>query len=77
LAQLIIYGTGHCSKCLMTEQLLTIKGIPFNFVNLENQPALMDKIMQKVYPNTSLPIIQVDDTFHCISNPQEVFTLLK
>lgn len=76
MKQVTIYGTTHCSKCVITKQLLSAKEIPFEFINLDDRQDIMENIMTKVWPHVSLPIIQVDDKFYCPSTPQEALTLV-
>lgn len=72
-----IYGTTHCSKCQMTKQLLDTKKVPFEFVNLDEHPELIEEVTAHVWPSTSLPIIQVDDKYTCVNNVQEVLDIIK
>lgn len=76
MEQVTIYGTSHCTKCVMVKQLLEAKAIPFKFVNLDDYPDVLEEVTAKIWPRTSLPIIQVDTKYYCPDGPQEVLTLI-
>ena len=42
-----VYTTTQCSYCVMLKNFLSEKNIPFNEVNVETQPEIMEQLVKK------------------------------
>lgn len=61
-AKVIIYTTNYCGYCRRAKELFRGKGIAFEEINLEEDPALMKAIRDK-YNWRTVPMIVVNDQF--------------
>jgi glutaredoxin 3 len=60
MSQVVLYGTRFCPFCTATRRLLTAKGINYQDIALDNDPALRASVMDKSSRNT-VPQIWVGD----------------
>ncbi len=60
MSQVVLYGTQFCPFCTQARRLLTAKGIEFQDVALDSDPALRAEIMARGSRNT-VPQIWIDD----------------
>jgi glutaredoxin 3 len=47
MAQVVMYATKQCPYCVRAERLLQRKGVTFEKILLDNQPELMQEVIQK------------------------------
>ena len=60
MAKVIVYSKNYCSYCERAKSLLSSKNVPFEEVNIENDPDLMREVMTRSGMRT-VPQIFVDD----------------
>jgi glutaredoxin 3 len=58
-AKVQVYVTDYCGYCRSAKRLLKERGVPFDEVNLSDQPALRDQLVAR-YHWTTVPIIVAD-----------------
>jgi glutaredoxin 3 len=58
----LIYTIPTCPYCIKAKQLLTSKNIPYIEVNLQNEPVLRNKLIEKTGQKT-VPQIFINDQF--------------
>jgi len=57
-----IYTTTYCPYCRRAKDLLTSLSVPFQEINLENNVALREELIQK-YNWTTVPMIFIGEEF--------------
>ena len=55
-----VYTTNICGYCRAAKRLLEQRGIPFEEINLSNDPVLRQKLVDQTGWRT-VPLIQIDD----------------
>ncbi len=58
-----IYTTNVCPYCVQAKRLLTQLKVPYEEINLENQPALRQKLSEENNGYRTVPMIFIDGTF--------------
>ena len=61
MSQVVIYTSNTCPYCITAKQLLTRKNQPFTEINIEQNSALADEMIQKSNRRT-VPQIFIHDT---------------
>ena len=77
MQEVTVYGTTHCPKCQMVKKVFTSSDIPFTFVNLDNDQDKLAEIAEKVWPSTSLPIIQCGNKYKAVINIGEAIDFVR
>ncbi len=60
MAKVIVYSSAHCPYCVMAKQLLERKGVAFQEVRVDLEPARREEMMQKSQRRT-VPQIFIND----------------
>jgi glutaredoxin 3 len=60
MAKVIVYSSAHCPYCVMAKQLLERKGVAFQEVRVDLEPAKREEMMQKSQRRT-VPQIFIND----------------
>ena len=59
-----VYTTGpSCQRCKLTKDVLTRKGVPFTEVDIRQQPAARDYVVDEL-GYTEAPVVVVDEHDH-------------
>ncbi|VXC95676.1 glutaredoxin 3 [Pseudomonas sp. 8Z] len=61
MASVVIYSSDWCPFCTRAKQLLSRKGVAFEEINVDGQPALRAEMTRKA-GRTSVPQIWIDST---------------
>ena len=61
MAQVLIYSSDWCPYCIRAKQLLASKGVAFEEIRVDGQPALRSEMARKA-GRTSVPQIWIDTT---------------
>ena len=72
MKQVTIYTTHNCPHCTRAKDLLKIKGIPFQEIDLTDDPYKREEA-EKRYGWMTVPIIVIGD--RCIGGAQELYQL--
>ena len=59
----VMYSTGFCPYCVRARMLLERKGVIYNDIRVDLEPALRAEMIQRSSGRTSVPQIFIDD-FH-------------
>ena len=73
MAKVIIYSTDYCPFCTRAKNLLEDKGVPYEEINVQNDPVMKKKIMDQTGMRT-VPQIFINDEF--IGGFQELSALI-
>ncbi|HET8807443.1 MAG: glutaredoxin 3 [Methylophaga sp.] len=60
MANVIVYSSAHCPYCVMAKQLLERKGVAFQEIRVDLEPAKREEMMQKSKQRT-VPQIFIND----------------
>lgn len=60
MANVIVYSSAHCPYCVMAKQLLQRKGVAFEEIRVDLEPAKREEMMQKSKQRT-VPQIFIND----------------
>lgn len=60
MADVVIYTTQYCPYCIRAKQLLTEKGVVFNEIAVDHNPALRAQMAEKA-GRTSVPQIWINE----------------
>ncbi len=60
--KVVMYATASCPYCMRARRLLDKKGVTYQEINVDDDPALWDE-MQRVSKRNTVPQIFIDD-FH-------------
>ena len=60
MANVIVYSSAHCPYCVMAKQLLERKGVAFQEIRVDLEPAKRQEMMQKSKQRT-VPQIFIND----------------
>ncbi|CAL9608921.1 Putative glutaredoxin.1 [Nocardiopsis dassonvillei] len=66
-----VYGADWCRDCRRTKQQLTELEVPFEYVDLENDPAAAERA-REISGRTNIPVVVYPDGTHHVdpSNPR-------
>jgi glutaredoxin len=65
--KIVLYGADWCPDCTRTKRFLEENNIEYEFMNIQKDPSLTDKVVELNVklgngPNRSIPTIVIDDT---------------
>lgn len=72
MSQVTIYSSDYCPFCIRAKQLLTMKQVEFNEINVDGQAALRREMTEKS-GRTSVPQIWIQE--HHVGGCDELFAL--
>ncbi|EAQ65771.1 Glutaredoxin [Marinomonas sp. MED121] len=72
MSQVTIYSSDYCPFCIRAKQLLTMKQVEFNEINVDGQSALRREMTEKS-GRTSVPQIWIQE--HHVGGCDELFAL--
>lgn len=55
---LIIYTKNHCPQCMMTKKLLDRDEVPYQEINIEDHPEMVDYLRAKGYQ--AVPVVELE-----------------
>ena len=61
MARVIMYTTNVCPFCMQAKRLLRERGIPYDEINVEADPALRAEMMTRAGGRRTVPQIFIDD----------------
>jgi glutaredoxin 3 len=63
MARVVIYTTQFCPYCVQAKRLLKQKGVAFDEVDVSNDPARREAMVEKAGGRMTVPQIFVDDNW--------------
>ena len=60
-ARVVIYSTTYCGYCRRAEDLLDDRGIPFETIDVTNDPATRAWLVERAEGRRTVPVIFIDD----------------
>ena len=61
---IVMYGADWCGDCRRSRAFLKSRGVPFTYVDLEEQPDQMQEVIARNDGMHSIPVIVFDDGSH-------------
>jgi glutaredoxin 3 len=71
-----VFTTKTCAYCAMVKQFLEKKGLPFEAIDLEDNPTLRQELLNKTGAMT-VPITQIGDNYIVGWNPAKLMELTR
>ena len=62
MAKVVIYSSDYCPFCMRAKQLLTSKGVDFQEICVDGEPAVRAEMTRLAGGRTSVPQIWIGDT---------------
>ena len=62
MAEVVIYSSDYCPFCMRAKQLLASKGVDFQEICVDGEPAVRAKMTRLAGGRTSVPQIWIGDT---------------
>ncbi|MEB1807270.1 MAG: glutaredoxin family protein [Bacillaceae bacterium] len=75
MKNITVYTTNSCRYCVMLKNFLTEQNIPFNEVNLETNPALMEDLVRKT-GQYGVPQTEINGQWVLGFDPNSIINLL-
>jgi glutaredoxin 3 len=63
MPRVVIYTTRYCAYCVRAKRLLTQKGVPFEEIDVSNNPQLRGTMVEKAGGRMTVPQIFVNDSW--------------
>ncbi|WP_110111838.1 glutaredoxin domain-containing protein [Bacillus sp. CGMCC 1.16541] len=76
MKSITVYTTTRCPYCVMLKNFLSDQDIPFNEVNVERDPALMQKLVNTT-GQMGVPQTNVNGTWVIGFDPQQIMIALQ
>ena len=62
MAEVVIYSSDYCPFCMLAKQLLASKGVDFQEICVDGEPAVRAEMTRLAGGRTSVPQIWIGDT---------------
>lgn len=62
MAEVVIYSSDYCPSCMRAKQLLASKGVDFQEICVDGEPAVRAEMTRLAGGRTSVPQIWIGDT---------------